>query len=161
MVIIFLAHSSLLRCATFGEFANLPPTPVGTTNESELNKEQNKCNQEMHCRPGNSHTDSLRTRLLSVGAGLQSRVHLFHIAHPDDLDVRPSRDDLQPVLGLAASERKDPGAKPDEEFGDQHAGSASHDEVAELMQENHDDDGCNHHQHRQSLSHSEQHYNGD
>jgi hypothetical protein len=83
-------------------------------------------------------------RLGPVGPLLVGGVDLLHVAHADDADVAARRDGLDAVLGLAPAERPQPRPEAQEELGDLHARPFGHDEMAELVEHDHPDDGHQH-----------------
>ena len=66
-------------------------------------------------------------------------MELLGAGHADDPAVATCGDCLDPVLGLAPSNRPQPRTEADEELGDFHAAALGGDEVAELVQDDHDD----------------------
>jgi hypothetical protein len=108
--------------------------------------DQHRGQHEMHGRPGHRHPHTRPEPLLPVGPVLVGGVDRLDVVHPDDLHVRTCRYGLDAVLDLAAPGGPDPRSETQEELGDLHARSAGHDEVAQLVQEDHEHQGQDHHQ---------------
>ncbi len=66
--------------------------------------------------------------------GVPADLAVLRRVHPDQLDVTAQRERLQAVLGLAAPERPQRLAEPDEVLGDLHPEDLGRDHVPELVQ---------------------------
>ncbi len=75
---------------------------------------------------------------LVLGGDLLERVH------PDDADVAPERDRLDPVLGLAPGGRPQPRPEPEEGFGGLHAEVLGGHEVTTFVDDDHQNDADDH-----------------
>jgi len=129
----------------------------GATEKHEDDERQGQGNDEVHRRARHGNADALQKRLPSVGACFVGRVDLVRVHHPDDPHVRTGRNRFEPVLHLAAVKRPDSRAKPDEELGDLHAGATCHQEVTELVEEDHHDQAHDHNDRAEPLPHPQRH----
>ena len=94
--------------------------------------------QEVRERAAEDHDDPLPDRLGPVGAMLVARRHVvLERVHPGDLHVAAGRDRLHAVLDLAAAERPEPRAEPEEVLEHTEAEPAASEVVTDLV--DHDD----------------------
>ena len=117
---------------------------LGTPDEGEQGPQEHEGHEEVHGRAGHRHQQAGVEGLLPVGAGLVLGVDLLEVGHARDLHVAPQREGLDPVLGLAPSERPQARPEPEEVFGHLHPAPLGRQQVAELVDHDHDDDGGDH-----------------
>jgi len=97
----------------------------------------------VHRRSREDHCQALGERLGAIGAVLVGGINGFEVVHPQDADVTAERQRLDAVLGLALAHRPEPRAEPQEVLGDLHPRRLGDEEVTELVQHDHEDDGGN------------------
>src|SRR5207302_3485507 len=103
--------------------------------------DEDEGDDEVHRRAGDRDRQPPPERLGAVRAFLVGGVNLIEVVHADDLHVGAGRYRLDAVLRLAALEGPDARTEPEEELRDLHARRLGGEVVAELVQEDHDDEG--------------------
>ena len=120
----------LLHLVGLGAVARQRPSVA-----EEHREQQHQRDDEVHSGTGRQHEQLLGVALPAEAARLVLGGHRVEVVHPGDAHVGTRPDRLDAVFGLAAAERPQPRAEPDEELGDLHPGPAGGEVVAELVQE--------------------------